>query len=201
MNAVKNTLLIIDNYDSFTFNLLDQISCVSGLNRYTIVVKRNDKISLEEIYELNCSAVFISPGPGTPQQSKISFDFLKSDYAKKVPVFGVCLGLQTIVVACGGSVVRAQEPLHGLNSTIKITNKKNLIFKAIPTLFNAGRYHSLIAAPPLPQDLTVLAESELGEIMAISHNKFPWWGVQFHPESFLSEHGDILIRNFLDYVE
>jgi len=194
------TILVIDNYDSFTFNLVQQIAWVGAFQPSTIIVKRNDEITCDEVNQLAPHAVFISPGPGTPHDSGVSLELLASVSGQNVPIFGVCLGLQVLVASCGGSIEQAKEPLHGLTSPIFVVDQLNPLFESIPNTFIVTRYHSLIAANPLPKYLKVLALSEKQEIMALAHTKFPWWGVQFHPESFLSEYGDQLIHNFLKQV-
>jgi anthranilate synthase/aminodeoxychorismate synthase-like glutamine amidotransferase len=203
-------LFLLDNYDSFTFNLAHQIvrvamSILLAKNegeQPELVVKRNDKVSISEVIDYNPTCLFISPGPGRPENSGITLDLLKTlgdlPQATSIPVFGVCLGHQALVTAEGGEVGLAAEPLHGSSSTISLTNCSHPLLSDIPAQINVGRYHSLIAIRPLPASFLPLAYSGKDEIMAIAHRSKPWWGVQFHPESFLTEHGDTLIRNALN---
>jgi len=202
-------LFLIDNYDSFTFNLAHQILKIANSilcpsnNGITpeLVVKRNDQVSIRDIQNYDPTCIFISPGPGRPEDSGITMDLLKNlsrrPESNSIPVFGVCLGHQALIVAEGGEVGLAMEPLHGSSSTISLTNRSHPLWLDIPAQINVGRYHSLIATPPLPESYLPLAHSQKGELMAIAHKVRPWWGVQFHPESFLTEHGDTIIRNAL----
>jgi anthranilate synthase/aminodeoxychorismate synthase-like glutamine amidotransferase len=202
-------LFLLDNYDSFTFNLAHQIVRVAGsiLSRQNtaqtpeLVVKRNDKVSIEEIRAYNPTCLFISPGPGRPEESGITLDLLKalndSPESASIPVFGVCLGHQALVTAEGGKIGLATEPLHGSSSMINLINRSHPLLLDLPAQLKVGRYHSLIASHPLPACFLSLAYSPKEEIMAIAHRSRPWWGVQFHPESFLTEHGDTIIRNAL----
>jgi anthranilate synthase/aminodeoxychorismate synthase-like glutamine amidotransferase len=202
-------LFLLDNYDSFTFNLAHQIarvaeSLVVGQNTEQIpelVVRRNDKVSIEEIRDFNPTCLFISPGPGRPEESGITLDLLNTlrdaPESNSIPVFGVCLGHQALIAAEGGEVGQAIEPLHGSSSTISLTTHSHPLLRGLPAQLRVGRYHSLIARPPLPACFIPLAYSEQGEIMAVAHRELPWWGVQFHPESFLTEHGDTIIHNAL----
>ncbi len=185
--------LLVDNYDSFTYNLFHLIKQVTT---HKIEVIRNDKISLEEIVSKNYRGVFISPGPCTPLESGISLEIIEKLY-ETMPIFGVCLGMQAIVHCFGGNVVEATLPMHGKISTVKHF-ENSPIFANIPTKFQATRYHSLIAEKSsFPDSLLVAAQTEDGQIMAVSHKKFNVHGVQFHPESIASQYGAEMISNFI----
>ena len=185
-------ILLIDNYDSFTYNLYQYIGEINP----QILVKRNDEISVEDIEEINPSHIIISPGPGHPLDAGIIIEVIKK-MKGKVPILGICLGHQAIGVAMGGKVSNAEEIVHGKQSTITNTGKN--IFKGLPETFKVVRYHSLAIMPEtLPASLEVEAYSESGIIMAISHKEYPIYGVQFHPESIQSEYGKEIIRNFLE---
>jgi anthranilate synthase/phosphoribosyltransferase len=185
-------ILLIDNYDSFTYNLYQYI----GELNEDIKVARNDEISIHEIEALNPSAIVISPGPGYPKSAGISIDVIKC-FAGKIPILGVCLGHQAIGEAFGGKVVHAQELMHGKSSDILIDNS-NPIFKGLPEKLTVARYHSLIVEPEsLPACLTCIGKSEKGEIMAICHKEYAVFGLQFHPESILTRFGKRIIRNFI----
>ena len=203
-------LFLLDNYDSFTFNLAHQITSVaqnillkegSGLTT-ELVIKRNDEISIEEIISFNPTCLFISPGPGKPETSGILLDLLNTlgqlPYHMTMPIFGVCLGHQALIAAEGGNVGPAKEPLHGVATTIRLVNHAHPLLLNLPSTMTVGRYHSLIATPPIPKCYLTLAYSEQDEVMAIAHKSRPWWGVQFHPESFLTEQGDRIIHNVLN---
>lgn len=183
--------LIIDNYDSFTWNLVHLVAAITG--RMPIVV-RNDEMTWEEIGRLDFSHVIISPGPGRPDNPRdfgVSLDAIRKS---AVPVLGVCLGHQGIACAFGGSVVRG-EPVHG--KTAEIVHRGDPLFAGIPERFSAIRYHSLVVEEPLPEELRGIAWSGDGTLMALRHVSRPLWGVQFHPESILTEYGGTLLRNFL----
>jgi len=183
-------ILIIDNYDSFTYNLVQTI----GLFKKEINVIRNDKITLKEIAALNPSNIIISPGPCTPNEAGISIDLIKR-FAGKIPILGVCLGHQCIGQAFGGKVIRAPYPIHG--KTSQIYHDKKTIFKGIKNPFTAARYHSLIIEKStLPSSLEISAEAD-GLIMGVRHKKYDVEGVQFHPESFLTKEGKKLIKNLI----
>ena len=185
-------VLMIDNYDSFTYNLVQYLGTLGA----QVEVKRNDQTSLEEIRELSPDAIVISPGPCTPAEAGISVDVIKSFY-KDTPILGVCLGHQSIGVAFGGRIVRAKNLMHG--KTSQITHTGEGVFRGLPNPFTAVRYHSLvIEESSLPASLKVTARSEDGEIMGIQHKEYPLFGVQFHPESVLSEGGMDILKNFLD---
>ena len=185
--------LLVDNYDSFTYNLFHLIKQVTP---HDVEVVRNDKISIEEIISKNYRGVFISPGPCTPLESGISLEIIAKLH-ETMPIFGVCLGMQAITHCFGGGVVEATLPMHGKVSTIKHF-ENSPIFANIPTQFQATRYHSLIAEESsLPESLLVAAQTDDGQIMAVSHKKFNVHGVQFHPESIASQYGAEIIANFI----
>lgn len=186
---------MIDNYDSFTYNLV-QYFYILGVD---VVVKRNDEIEVEEIEDMDVSAIVISPGPCTPAEAGISVETVKKFYNKK-PILGVCLGHQAIGVAFGGKITKAKRLMHG--KTSKIYHAGGDIFENIPSPFEAVRYHSLVIdKETLPKVLTVTAESEDGDIMGVKHSKFPVFGVQFHPESVLSQYGMDILSNFINIVK
>jgi len=185
-------IVFIDNYDSFTYNLVQYVGEITD----KLVVYRNDKISIEEIKNLNPEKIFISPGPCTPKEAGISVDVIKEFGKKNIPVFGVCLGHQSIGYAYGGNIIRADLPMHGKISSINHDGKN--LFKDIPSPFKATRYHSLIIERnTIPQCLEITAWCNDGTIMGVKHKEYPVYGVQFHPESFLTEFGKNIIRNFL----
>ena len=185
-------ILIIDNYDSFVHNIARY---VQELGREAKVV-RNDALKPEAIGE-GAEAVIISPGPCTPNEAGASLAVIRA-LAGKVPIFGICLGHQCVGQAFGGRVARAKRPLHGEAS--EISHSGAGIFAQIPDRFSAGRYHSLIVELDDDSPLAVTARSADGEIMGIEHRKHPIFGVQFHPESILTEHGHDLLRNFLSFI-
>jgi anthranilate synthase component 2 len=183
---------MIDNYDSFTYNLVQYF----GELGEDVRTYRNDEITIEAIEQLNPSRICISPGPCTPHEAGISVPVLKH-FAGKLPILGVCLGHQSIGAAFGGKVIRAQQVMHGKTSPIKHTGVG--VFKNLPSPYTIIRYHSLaIARDSLPDCLDVTAWTDDGEIMGVRHKQFPIEGVQFHPESILSEHGHALLQNFLN---
>jgi len=183
-------LLMIDNYDSFTYNLV-QMFMAHGLD---IRVHRSDKLALDAIEEMNPDYIVISPGPKDPAHAGISIDLIRVFYSR-APILGVCLGMQCINEAFGGATVRAPVPMHG--KTSMITHGQLGVFKGLPSPFAAARYHSL-AVHLNGGGLEVAARSSDGVIMGLSHPEYPLHGVQFHPESFLTENGHALIKNFLD---
>ncbi len=184
-------LLMIDNYDSFTYNLVQYF----GELGEDVRTFRNDEITLAEIEKLNPARICVSPGPCTPHEAGISVPLLQH-FAGKLPILGVCLGHQSIGAAFGGKVVRAQQVMHGKTSSIEHTGAG--VFKGLPNPFTVTRYHSLaIERASLPDCLEVTAWTEDGEIMGVRHKQFAIEGVQFHPESILSEHGHALLKNFL----
>ena len=184
-------LLIIDNYDSFTYNLVQYFGELGA----EPVVKRNDEITLAEIEALKPEAIVISPGPCTPKEAGISNEVI-AQIGPKLPVFGVCLGHQCIGHVYGAAVVRAGRLMHG--KTSPILHDGTGVFAKLPSPFEATRYHSLIIDPPtVPETLIVNAHTEEGEIMGVRHREYPVHGVQFHPESILTRHGKDLLKNFL----
>jgi anthranilate synthase/aminodeoxychorismate synthase-like glutamine amidotransferase len=188
-------ILMIDNYDSFTYNLVQYIGQLGG----AVVVHRNDVISIDEIRELKPDAIVLSPGPCTPQKAGISVEVIKQ-FGTTIPILGVCLGHQAIGYAFGAEVVRAQRIMHGKTSTV--ISDGRTIFKGLPNPFVAGRYHSLIVERnSLPDCLEISAETEDGEIMAIRHKEYPVEGVQFHPESVLTPNGKRVLKNFLTMLD
>jgi len=186
-------LIMIDNYDSFTYNLVQYF----GELDQDVKVFRNDQVTVGEIEALNPDHVVISPGPCTPNEAGVSIDVIKA-FAGKRPVLGVCLGHQAIGQAFGGKIVHAKELMHGKTSMVHHNGEG--VFKGLPTPFEATRYHSLvIERESLPDCLAITAWTDDGEIMGVRHKEFAVEGVQFHPESILSEHGHDLLRNFLSY--
>lgn len=184
-------IIIIDNYDSFTYNLVQQI----GAFGERMEVYRNDKVSIEEIEDKMPDHIIISPGPCTPKEAGISNDIIKN-FSGKIPILGVCLGHQCIAHTYGADVVRARRLMHGKTSMIKHDGKT--IYKGLSNPFVATRYHSLIVKEDtLPDFLEVTARADDDEIMGIRHKEYPLEGVQFHPESFLTEEGPRLLKNFL----
>lgn len=184
-------LLMIDNYDSFTYNLVQYF----GELGEDVRTYRNDEITIEAIEKLNPSRICISPGPCTPHEAGVSVPVLQH-FAGKLPILGVCLGHQSIGAAFGGKIIRAQQVMHGKTSPIEHTGVG--VFKDLPSPYTIIRYHSLaIARDSLPDCLEVTAWTADGEIMGVRHKTYPIEGVQFHPESILSEHGHALLQNFL----
>jgi anthranilate synthase component II len=187
-------LLMIDNYDSFTFNLVQYF----GELGEDVRVFRNDEITLEGIAELEPDQLVLSPGPCSPAEAGICVEAIRH-FAGQLPMLGVCLGHQAMGAALGGKVVRAQVQMHGKASTIS-TDRQG-VFHGLPETFSVIRYHSLaIERASLPRELVVTATSEDGEIMGVRHRELPLEGVQFHPESILSEHGHAMLKNFLERV-
>ncbi|MDR4229605.1 aminodeoxychorismate/anthranilate synthase component II [Bacillus mojavensis] len=185
-------ILMIDNYDSFTYNLVQYL----GEFGEELIVKRNDDITIEQIEELSPDFLMISPGPCSPDEAGISLEAIKH-FAGKIPVFGVCLGHQSIAQVFGGDVVRAERLMHGKTSEIEHDGKT--IFKGLQNPLVATRYHSLIVkSETLPSCFTVTAQTKEGEIMAIRHNDLPIEGVQFHPESIMTSFGKEMLRNFIE---
>ena len=186
-------ILIIDNYDSFTYNLVQYI----GEMQPEIEVHRNDKITLDEIEQRAPERIVISPGPCTPLEAGISNELVER-FGPKIPLLGVCLGHQCIAHVYGGKVVRAGRLMHGKTSMIHHTGAE--LFAGVETPFEATRYHSLIVErDSLPDVLEIIARTDENEIMAIKHRQFPIWGVQFHPESILTEPGKRILGNFLKF--
>ena len=185
-------ILVIDNYDSFTFNLVQYV----GKFTDDIVIKRNDEVTLEEIKEINPDKIIISPGPGRPEDSNVSLDVIK-ELGRTIPVLGVCLGHQGIGQMFEAKITNAPVLMHGKISNIKHDNKT--IFKNIPQNFQAGRYHSLIIdRNSLNSDLEITSETEDNIIMGIRHKQYPIEGIQFHPESILTPEGVNIIKNWIE---
>ncbi len=186
-------LLIIDNYDSFTYNLYQAFAALQQV----VKVVRNDQISVEEIRAMDVEGIILSPGPGRPQEAGICIELIQK-LGKDVPILGVCLGHQAIGAAFGGNIKQAEEILHGKASLI--FHCRGPLFKGVSLPFTAGRYHSLLVDEKnIPSELKVEAEDSQGSIMALSHRSFPIFGVQFHPESILTKEGSKIIQNFVEY--
>lgn len=186
-------LLLIDNYDSFTYNLYHYLGVLGA----EVTVRRNDEIDVQAAMALNPSAILLSPGPCDPDQAGICLAMIAAAAETRTPLIGVCLGHQAIGQAFGGKVVRAAEIVHGKLGTIE--HRGTGVFAGLPSPFHATRYHSLIVErASLPETLEVTAELADGTIMGLAHRSLPIHGVQFHPESIASEHGYALLRNFLD---
>lgn len=185
-------ILMIDNYDSFTYNLVQYL----GEMGQKLKVVRNDEIDLKTIEKMKPSHIVISPGPGRPEDAGISLDLIKN-FAGKVPILGVCLGHQAICHAFGGKIVRAKRLMHGKTSEIIHDNKG--VFAGLPQRFSATRYHSLLAEPSsIKKDFVISAKTDKGEVMGVRHKKIKALeGVQFHPESILTDSGKTILRNFL----
>lgn len=185
-------ILLIDNYDSFTYNLYQYM----GIFTEDIRVVRNDKITLDEIREMKPERIVISPGPKSPSEAGICLDVVREFY-EKLPILGICLGHQTIVQALGGKIIHAKKIFHGKQSLI--THDGTGIFEGVPSPIHVARYHSLAADPScIPDCLKVLATTDDGEIMAVRHREYPVVGLQFHPESVFTDHGKRMIDNFLN---
>jgi para-aminobenzoate synthetase component 2 len=189
----KEVILLIDNYDSFTYNLYHYLGELGAQVR----VLRNDKVTLDDIDRMGPEKIVISPGPCTPNEAGISCDAILR-FAEKIPILGVCLGHQCIGAAFGGKIVRAPSIMHGKLSDVR--HDSRTIFHSLKNPFAAMRYHSLAIDPELlPDDLTVSARTADNVIMGVRHKRFPVEGVQFHPESILTDEGKKLLKNFLDY--
>lgn len=189
-------ILVIDNYDSFTYNLCQYI----GEMYPDIAVYRNDEITTDKIKELNPEGLIISPGPGYPKDAGISVEAIKL-FSGKIPILGVCLGHQSIAEAFGGKIIKAKQLMHGKASKVTL-DTSSALFKGLPKTIEAGRYHSLIVdEATLPSVLKITARDEVGQIMAIEHKTHNTYGVQFHPESILTEDGKALLANFLNTVK
>ena len=187
-------ILMIDNYDSFTFNIVQYVEQMGE----DVQVYRNDKITLDGIKKLKPQAIFLSPGPCSPREAGITVDVVYA-FHKTLPILGICLGHQSIGYAFGGDIVRAERIMHGKVSPINHDSKT--IFAGLPNPFTAGRYHSLVVCPEtLPDCLEVSATTTEGEIMGFRHKEYPVEGIQFHPESVLTPQGKRIIRNFLKYM-
>ena len=189
-------ILILDNYDSFTYNLVHMVEKIT--NKYPDVF-RNDEISIEEVgtYDL----IMLSPGPGIPDEAGILKEVIKT-YAGKLPIFGVCLGLQAITEVFGGTIINLDEVYHGVATEMKVTDKNAVIFQGLPETFLAARYHSWSATDEgFPAELKVTARDEQGGIQAIEHASFKISAVQFHPESILTDVGETIVTNFINSVK
>jgi anthranilate synthase/aminodeoxychorismate synthase-like glutamine amidotransferase len=186
-------VLVIDNYDSFTYNLVQYLGELGA----TVVVRRNDEASMDQLRGLTPARVVISPGPGRPEQAGVSLEVIK-EFGPRMPLLGVCLGHQAIGLAFGGDVVRAPQPIHGKTSTVE--HNSHGVFAGLTASFQAGRYHSLVVdEKTLPDQLEVTARTkEDGLVMGLRHRTFPIHGVQFHPESVLTNEGRRILRNFLE---
>ena len=184
-------IIVIDNYDSFTYNLVQYLGELGA----DLKVFRNDEVTVNEIKALNPDRIVISPGPGDPDDGGISNELIR-DLGPTTPILGVCLGHQCIGQVYGGKVSRAPRLMHGKTSAVY--HKGRGLFTGVPSPFNATRYHSLIVEEPLPDTLKVTAFTSEGEVMGLRHTEHPVVGVQFHPESILTEHGKRILKNFLD---
>ena len=189
-------ILLIDNYDSFSYNLYQLVGEVIS----DIKVSRNDKITIEEIRDLNPDAIILSPGPGKPENAGICVDLVR-EFHEEIPILGVCLGHQAICVALGGSVSHAKRLMHGKSSDISLDY--DYIFKGLPSQISVGRYHSLsLVEETLPEPLEIISKAkDDGEVMAVKHKQYNVYGLQFHPESILTPDGITIIENFLDKVK
>lgn len=188
-------ILLIDNYDSFSYNLYQLIGQIDD----DINVFRNDKITLDKISRLNPSMIVLSPGPGRPEDAGLCIDIVKEFY-DKIPILGVCLGHQSICMAFGGVISYASELMHGKSSIISLSD--DLIFEGLNKEITVGRYHSLsLKDETLPKELKVIARSDDGEIMAVKHEKFNVYGLQFHPESILTPDGLSILTNFSELIK
>lgn len=183
-------ILLIDNYDSFTFNLYHFLGDLGAV----VEVRRNDALTVDQALALAPEAIVISPGPGTPDEAGISLGLIQAAAAAKIPLLGVCLGHQAIGQAFGAKVVRAPAPIHG--KVWEVAHGGTDIFAGLPSPFRATRYHSLVVEA-LPETLIPTARTADGLVMGLAHRDLPIWGVQFHPESIASEHGHDMLRNFL----
>lgn len=185
-------ILLIDNYDSFSYNLYQFIGAINS----DIKVIRNNELSIEDIKMLKPSHIIISPGPGHPKDAGVCEDVIR-EFKEEIPILGVCLGHQGICEVFGGEITYAKELIHGKSTNIHIANGSP-IFKGLPPLIKGARYHSLcVKRESLPDELLVIAEDDIGEVMGVKHYSFDIYGVQFHPESILTENGSIVIENFL----
>ena len=184
-------ILLIDNYDSFTYNLAQYLGELGA----PALVRRNDELTVEDIERLQPDRIVISPGPGRPEDAGVSVDTIRR-LGQRVPLLGVCLGHQGIGLAFGGTISRATELMHGKVSEVHHDGRG--VFKGVSQPFTAGRYHSLVVAEPVPDALEISARTEDGTIMGLRHRTWPVHGVQFHPESVLTGEGRKLLRNFLE---
>lgn len=188
-------ILLIDNYDSFTHNLYQVLMQFTS----DVQVVRNDQITLEEVAKLSPEAIVLSPGPGRPESAGICIELIR-EFSHRIPILGVCLGLQAIAVAFGANVIAAEQIMHGKTSTIQHNNSN--LYSSIPNKFNVARYHSLMVdSNSLPSELNIESQTNSGVLMGLKHKDHLTYGVQFHPESILSEHGTTLIENFLNLAK
>jgi anthranilate synthase component 2 len=188
-------ILILDNYDSFTYNLVQYIEEETGQE---IDVFRNDEISLDAVAQYDL--IVLSPGPGVPAEAGIMPALIKR-YAGEKAILGVCLGHQAIGEAFGGELINLEQVHHGIETEMVRTKSDDVLFAGVPEKFNAGRYHSWVIDPKtMPKELEITATGEYGGVMALQHREFPIFGVQFHPESIMTEHGRLMIRNVLRFV-
>ena len=189
-------ILLIDNYDSFTYNLVHYVSELGT----EVIVRRNDKITVKQALDLNPSGILLSPGPCDPDKAGICLDLVGAVSLSKIPLLGVCLGHQTIGQYFGGKIIKCHEVVHGKMGIIKHENSQ--LFKGLPSPIEATRYHSLIVErSTLPDELTVTAETEDRVIMGLSHKNLPIHGVQFHPESIASQYGHDILKNFINILK
>lgn len=196
MNRQHRPFIVIDNYDSFTFNVVAQFRCLLG-DFVPLLVFKNDEIEASDLFVHNPRAIVLAPGPGDERAGGISRECLTLAASRRIPVLGVCLGHQIIGAWSGARVIRARYPFHGKTAAIEHTGCG--IFERLPQPCTVARYHSLVLCPKtMPEQLVVDARTEEGEIMAIHHSEYSFFGVQFHPESFLSEEGDTIISNFIN---
>lgn len=188
----KNKVLVIDNYDSFTYNLVHLLhECGEEVE-----VWRNDKFKLEDVEDFD--KILLSPGPGLPSEAGLLIDVIKK-YSASKSILGICLGQQAIAEVYGGSLVNLTKPVHGMSSLVNVSQPSELLFKGLPSTFLAGRYHSwAVSTEDFPSELEITALDESGVIMALAHKKLAVRGVQFHPESILSEYGKEMIQNWLN---
>lgn len=188
-------ILLIDNYDSFSYNLYQLIGAIDP----DIKVIRNDEMTIDEISKLNLSSIILSPGPGRPEDAGVTIEVVKT-LGKSIPVLGVCLGHQAICAAFGATVTYAKQLMHGKQSQVEFDTDSTL-FKGLPKIAPVARYHSLAAdAKTIPEDLKVTAVTTDGEVMAVQHRKYPIYGVQFHPESIMTPNGKQILKNFIKEI-
>ncbi len=186
-------ILILDNYDSFTYNLVHYVEANSN---YEVDVYRNDEISIDEVD--NYKTIILSPGPGLPKDAGILKEVIRK-YASTKKILGVCLGMQAIGEIFGGTLINLNKVFHGVATPLTVTDKSDLLFKSLPAKFNIGRYHSwLISNDNFPEELNITSVEENGQIMSLTHKQHQIYGVQFHPESILTDYGKQMITNFLE---